>query len=233
MTEPDARTAAKRAAGFAAADRFVESGMSVGLGTGSTAVWAVRRIGARLADGSLRDVVGVATSRASAAEAAACGVPLTTLDEVPRLDLTVDGADQVSADLDLIKGGGGAHLWEKVVAQASSRLVIVVDEPKLVPLLGVGFPVPVEVIRLARRPVQDFLQASGDRVELRSDQGVPFVTDQGNWILDVHTGPLPDPGSVESRLLARAGVVAVGLFVAMADVVVVAGANGQVRSLER
>ncbi len=136
MTDLDARTAAKRAAGEAAVERFVHDGMRVGLGTGSTAVWALRRIGALLAAGDLGDIAGVPTSSASESEARACGIPLTTLDAHPFLDVTIDGADEVSPTLDLVKGGGGAHLREKIVAQASGRLVIVVDETKLVPAAG-------------------------------------------------------------------------------------------------
>jgi len=233
-SETDPRTAAKREAGEAAVDRYVRSGMRVGLGTGSTAIHAIRRIGALLADGTLTDVAGVPTSQASADEAAACGVPLTTLDEHPRLDVTIDGADEVSPGLDLVKGGGGAHLREKVVAQASERLVIVVDGAKLVPALGSTFAVPVEVVSMARRPEQEHLHALGATVVLRTRPGTdePFVTDEGHWILDADFGPIADPADLLRRLEARAGVIAVGLFLGMADVVLVAGAHG-VRELSR
>ena len=234
MTDLDPRTLAKRAAGEAAVDRYVRSGMRVGLGTGSTAVWAVRRIGSLLADGRLSDVQGVPTSVGSAAEAAACGIPLTTLDAHPHLHLTVDGADEVSPALDLVKGGGGAHLREKIVAQASAMLVIVVDEPKLVPELGIRFPIPVEVVPMARRPEREFLEQLGARVSTRTGSGGgPFVTDEGNYILDADFGPLPDPAALLEALSTRAGVVEVGLFLGMASVVLVAGADGQVRTLER
>lgn len=234
MTDLDPRTAAKRAAGQAAVDRYVRSGMRVGLGTGSTAVWAVRRLGALLADGALTDVAGVATSDASAREATACRIPLTTLDYNPRLDLTVDGADEVSPALDLIKGGGGAHMRERIVAQASGRLVIVVDDTKLVPALGTGFAVPVEVVQMARHPEQDFLESLGARVTQRSNpDGTPFVTDGGNWILDADLGPITDTTTLLCRLHERAGVVAVGLFLGMASVVLVATPDGEVRTLER
>jgi ribose 5-phosphate isomerase A len=230
--DPDPRAAAKRAAAEAAVERYVTSGMRIGLGTGSTAVWAVRRIGALLADGTLVDVVGVPTSPSATGEAVAAGIPLTTLDEAPRLHVTVDGADQVSAALDLIKGGGGAHLHEKVVAQASDRLVIVVDEPKLVPLLGAGFPVPVEVVPFARCPEAEHLESLGATVTLRSSPGgEPYVTAEGNVVLDADFGPIDDPADLLARLDARAGVAAVGLFLAMASVVVVAGADGSVREL--
>ncbi len=230
----DPQSAAKQRAGEAAVDRYVYSGMRVGLGTGSTAVWAIRRLGKLLADGTLTDVAGVPTSEASRAEAEACGVPLTTLDDDPRLDLTIDGADEVSPALDLVKGGGGAHLRELIVAQASDRLVIVCDPTKLVDALGRTFAVPVEVVRMARRPVQSTLESMGARVtwRQRADGGGPFVTDEGNWILDAAFGPLPDPAPVLARLRERAGVVAVGLFLGMADVVLVAEPDG-VRELSR
>jgi ribose 5-phosphate isomerase A len=234
VTAPDDRTAAKRTAGETAADRFVADGMRVGLGTGSTAVWAIRRIAERLQDGSLTDVLGVPTSRASEAEAVGAGIPLTTLDEHPVLDVTIDGADEVSPRLDLVKGGGGAHLREKIVAQASTRLVIVVDEAKLVPALGTGFPIPVEVVPMALRPEQAFLEALGARVEVRTaPDGGRFVTDEGNHILDADFGPLSEPAVLLDALHSRAGIVEVGLFLDMASCVVVARADGEVDVLER
>ena len=213
MTAPDDRTAAKRAAGEAAADRFVADGMRVGLGTGSTAVWAIRRIAERLADGSLRDVLGVPTSAASEAEAVGVGIPLTTLDDHPVLDVTVDGADEVSPRLDLVKGGGGAHLREKIVAQASLRLVVVVDEAKLVPALGTGFADPGRGGAdgaAARAGVPRGARRAGHRADGRGRQ--PFVTDEGNHILDADFGPLAEPAVLLEALHSRAGVVEVGLF---------------------
>jgi ribose 5-phosphate isomerase A len=234
VTVPDDRTAAKRAAGETAADRFVTDGMRVGLGTGSTAVWAIRRIAERLHDGSLHDVAGVPTSMASEAVATAVGIPLTTLDAHPVLDVTIDGADEVSPRLDLVKGGGGAHLREKIVAQASVRLVVVVDEAKLVPALGTGFPIPVEVVPMALRPEQGFLEALGAKVTVRlGAHGERFVTDEGNHILDADFGPLPEPSVLLDALHSRAGIVEVGLFLDMASYVVVARADGEVDVLER
>ena len=226
MTELDPRTQAKRAAAEAAVDRYVRSGQRVGLGTGSTAVWAIRRIGARLADGTLTDLAGIATSGAAAAAAAACGIPLVTFDDVARLDLTIDGADEVSPSLDLVKGGGGAHLRELVVAQASDHLVIVVDEAKLVPALGSTFAVPVEVFRLARRVEHDYLTSLGAEVRRRETDGEPFVTDEGNWILDADFGAIGDPAALLRSLQARAGIAAVGLFVGLHPTVLVAGLEG-------
>jgi ribose 5-phosphate isomerase A len=226
--EPDPRELAKQAAGEAAVDRFVQSGMRLGLGTGSTAVWAVRRIGKLINNGTLTDVAGVPTSTLTAQQAQAAGVPLTTLDACPRLDLTIDGADEVSPSLDLIKGGGGAHLREKVIAQAADRLVIVVDEAKLVPRLGSTHPVPVEVVQMAVHPEREFLQSLGARVTERQakDGSGPFVTDQGNRILDASFGPIADPAELLRALESRGGIMAVGLFVGFAPVVLVASTDG-------
>ena len=226
-------TLAKKAAAEYAVDHAVESGMRIGLGTGSTAVWAVRRVGELLSDGRLRDVVAVPTSNATAEDARACGVPLTTLAEHPVLDVTVDGADEVDPVLDCIKGGGGAHLREKLVAQASQRLVIVIDASKLVPVLGTAFPVPVEVVQMGRVPETLYVQALGFDVSWRHRDGQPFVTDEGNWILDVTTGPIEDKDALLDRLLRRAGVVEVGLFLGMASDAVVARPDGTVDHLTR
>jgi ribose 5-phosphate isomerase A len=222
VTDSEAVTAAKRAAGEAAVDDCIRSGMAVGLGTGSTAIWAIRRIGSLLAAGVLTDIVGIPTSEASGAEAQRCGIPLTTFDEHPVLDVTVDGADEVDPSLDLIKGGGGAHLREKIVAQASRRLAIVVDPSKLSAALGTHFAVPVEVVRIGRVPETLYLESLGFRVTWRHRDGEPFVTDEGNWILDATTGPLEDKAGVLDALLHRAGIVEVGLFLGMATDVYVA-----------
>jgi ribose 5-phosphate isomerase A len=224
----DAVTLAKRAAAEYAVDHAVESGMRIGLGTGSTAIWAVRRVGELLAEGTLADVVAVPTSNATEADARTCGVPLTTLEDNPVLDVTVDGADEVDPALDCIKGGGGAHLREKLVAQASRRLVIVVDSSKLVPALGTAFPVPVEIVQMGRVPETLYVESLGYDVSWRHRDGRPFVTDEGNWILDVTTGPIQDKQGLLDRLLRRAGVIEVGLFLGMASDVVVARIAGDV-----
>jgi ribose 5-phosphate isomerase A len=230
----DAREGAKRAAAEAAVDRFVRSGMTLGLGTGSTAVWAVRRIGALLATGELRDVAGVPTSELTAQHATEAGVPLTSLDLHPHLAVTIDGADEVSPALDLVKGGGGAHLREKIIAQASEQLVIVVDEPKLVPAIGSTRGIPIEVVRMALRTEREFLESLGATVTERRapDGSAPFVTDQGNRILDAFFGPIADPAGLVRTLEARAGIMAIGLFVGFNPVVLVASADG-VRELSR
>ena len=226
MTDAPDVTAAKRAAGEAAVDNCVISGTAVGLGTGSTAVWAIRRIGEHLASGRLVEIVGIATSEASAVEANRCGIPLTTFDEHPVLDVTIDGADEVDPVLDLIKGGGGAHLREKLVAQASRRLAIVVDPAKLSLTLGTHFALPVEVVRMGRVPETRFLESLGFAVEWRHRDGQPYVTDEGNWILDAATGPISDKAGLLDTLLHRAGVVEVGLFLGLASDVYVAHPDG-------
>src|SRR5215470_3257394 len=176
----DPQTALKAAAAERAVD-FVQSGMVVGLGTGSTAIFATRRIGALLRDGTLRDITGFPTSKATAAEARALGIPLLDEDCPRTIDLTIDGADEVDPQLDLIKGGGGALLREKIVAEASRREVIVVDESKLSPALGTRWAVPVEVVAFGWHSRARFLESLGARISLRHQpNGEPFTTDQGN-----------------------------------------------------
>jgi ribose 5-phosphate isomerase A len=221
------RQAAERAV------EFVESGMVVGLGFGSTARYAVQRIAQRLAAGDLRDIVAVPTALQVEREARRLGIPLTNLDEHPQIDLTIDGADEVDPNLDLIKGGGGALLREKIVAQASRREIIVVDEAKLSEKLGTRFPLPVEVLPFARGAMAQYLEQLGAAAALRLvPSGQPFETDQGNWILDATFGPLDDPQPVADQLDRKAGVVAHGLFLGLATEVIVAGQGG-LRHLHR
>ena len=212
---------------------FVESGMVVGLGHGSTAIFAVRRIAQLLREGQLRDILGVPCSRQVEAEARRLGIPLTTLDEHPVVDLTIDGADEVDPDLNLIKGGGGALLHEKIVAQASRREIIVVDQAKLSPALGTLWPVPVEVVPFGYRSQAAYLESLGAKITLRqSNDGAPFETDQGNLILDCRFGPIPDPARLAVRLNRRAGIVEHGLFLGLATDIIVAGEQG-IRYVEK
>ncbi|MFN8483514.1 MAG: ribose-5-phosphate isomerase RpiA [Anaerolineae bacterium] len=222
----------KQEAAEYAAD-MVESGMVVGLGTGSTAIFAVRRIGALLQEGRLRNILAVATSRATEDAARALDIPLMP-DAMPHdVDITIDGADEVDPELNLIKGGGGALLREKIVAQASRRQVIVVDETKLSATLGDRWAVPVEVIPFGWEATGRFIEAVGAKVKLRRDSaGAPFTTDSGNIILDCRFSPIQDPYALETRLLARAGVVETGLFLDLATDVIVAGQAG-IRHLTR
>ncbi len=222
----------KREAGERAA-ALVESGMVVGLGTGSTAIFATRRIGELIAAGTLRGVVGVPTSRATEAAAKELGIPLLD-EEIPReIDLTIDGADEVDPALNLIKGGGGALFREKIVAEASRRVVIVVDETKLSPALGTRHALPVEVARFGAKSQERFLAALPAAPKLRrAADGTPYLTDQGNWIFDCAIGPIADPSALAVRLAWRAGVVEHGLFCGLASEVLVAGESG-VRELRR
>lgn len=222
----DTAAAYKEAAAVRAVD-FVQSGMKVGLGTGSTAIYATRRIAALLKTGELRDLVAYATSVATADEAARLGIPLMPDDLPEDLDLTIDGADEVDPRLDLIKGGGGAHLREKIVAQVSKREIIVVDDSKLSPQLGMNWPVPVEVISFGWLSQARFLETLGAQWEVRQGPDArPFVTDSGNRILDCRFGPIADARHLASVLSARAGIVEHGLFIDLASDLVVAGPQG-------
>jgi len=221
------RQAAERAVAY------VEPGMVVGLGEGSTAAFAVRRIAQLLREGDLHDILGVPCSCKVEARARDLGIPLTTLNEHPIIDLTIDGADEVDPDLNMIKGGGGALLREKIVAQVSRREVIAVDESKLSPALGTHWPVPVEVARFDWRVQVAYLESLGAKPALRlTDDGTPFETDQGNLILDCDFGPIPDPARLAQSLKAHSGIVEHGLFLGLATEVVVASAEG-VRHVKR
>lgn len=206
---------------------FVESGMVVGLGHGSTASFAVHRIAQLLHVGQLQDILGVPCSIQVEAEARRLGIPLTTLEKHPLVDLTIDGADEVDPHLNLIKGGGGALLREKIVAQTSRREIIVVDESKLSPALGTRWPLPVEVFSFGWRSQAAYLESLGGRPVLRRDSdGAPFKTDQGNMILDCRFGLISQPAQLAARLNQRAGIVEHGLFLGLATEVIVATGQG-------
>jgi ribose 5-phosphate isomerase A len=220
----------KRQAAERAVD-FVESGMIVGLGHGSTAIFAVRRIAQLLLSGELKDILGVPCSIHVEEEARELGVPLITLDNCLAtnlaIDLTIDGADEVDPDLNLIKGGGGALLREKIVAQASRREIIVVDESKLSPALGTHWPVPVEVVPFGCRSQRIYIESLGAKVKVRqSEDGNPFRTDQGNHLLDCDFGPISNPYEIAAKLDQRAGIVEHGLFLDLATDVIAAGEQG-------
>jgi ribose 5-phosphate isomerase A len=216
----------KRLAAERAADS-IQPGMVVGLGSGSTAAFVVHRLAALRAEGKLTDVVGVPTSVETEALARSLGVPLTTLEAHPVVDLTIDGADEVDPQLRLIKGGGGALLREKIVAQASRREIIVVDASKLSPRLGTRWPVPVEVLPFGWRSQALYLEGLGARVTQREGrEGTPYRTDQGNLILDCAFGPIERPEELAAKLEARAGIVAHGLFIGLTSELVVASPEG-------
>ena len=218
----------KRAAA-AEAMSFVKSGMRLGLGTGSTAKHFVDFIGVAVAGGL--DVICVPTSEATRAQAAALGIPLTTLDETPELDLTVDGADEFDPQLRLIKGGGGALLREKIVAAASASMVVITDASKAVARLG-KFPLPVEVnvfgLGATRALVARQAAACGcaGAITLRQRGGTAFVTDGGHYILDCAFGVIPDPDKLAAALNAIPGVVEHGLFIGLAKAIILADATG-------
>lgn len=216
----------KKEAGISAVD-FVQSGMVLGLGTGSTAKFAVEEIGLRLKDGRLKDIVGIPSSIETEKRAREHGIPIITFDERQEIDLTIDGADEVDPNLNLIKGGGGALLREKVLAQSSSRNVMIVDESKLTPVLGTHWPVPIEVIPFAWRPVSNFLKSLGAEPVLRMEnKDAPYATDQNNYIIDAHFGPISNPNELAIRLAQKAGVVEYGLFLGTASEVIVATSHG-------
>lgn len=213
----------KRAAAEAAARR-AESGMVVGLGTGSTAIHCVPYLGRRLRDGELRDIRGVPTSYQSALLAREVGIPLATLEEIERIDLVIDGADEVAPDLTLIKGGGAAQTREKIIAALAVDFTVVVDEGKLVEKLGSRHPVPVEVLPFAQAPVARAIERLGGKPALRMGvrKAGPVVTDQGNLVIDVHFADIPDPARLERELKLIPGALENGLFVGLARRVLVA-----------
>jgi ribose 5-phosphate isomerase A len=217
--ESQKRRAAARAVGF------VQSGMRLGLGTGSTARHVTTLVGQRLRTGELRDILCVPTSRATADYARELGIPLSTIDATPSLDLAIDGADEFDPQLDLIKGMGGALLWEKIVEGAAERLVIVADESKRVTRLGTRSPLPLEVVPFGWRLLEPFIASLGATVELRRNpDGTPFLTDGGHYIMHCHfPAGIANPATLELSLARRPGVVESGLFIGMATTVVVAG----------
>ena len=218
---------AKRAAAFAAAD-LVQSGMQIGLGSGSTFLFVFERLAERMRKDGL-EVRGVATSSGTAAAAQQAGIPLVELDAVERLDLAIDGADEVDPRKNLIKGGGGAHVRERIVAAAAKELVVIVDDRKLVPVLGKAFLLPIEVLPFGWKHAERRIAATGCKPQLRLRDGKPFVTDNGNYVLDCKYDGIEDPAWLDEHLNALVGVVDHGLFVGMAGRVLVGDAQGKVR----
>jgi ribose 5-phosphate isomerase A len=234
----DLQNQMKRAVAEAAVEQF-RDGMIVGLGSGSTAALMIQGLGQRLASGQLKDIVGVTTSFQGEVLAAELGIPLLSLNAVDRIDLAIDGADEVDPSFQLIKGGGACHVQEKLVAARADRFIVVVDSTKLVDRLNLGFLLPVEVLPGAWRQVQQQLAALGGKAELRMAQrkAGPVVTDQGNLVLDVTmNGGISDPAALESTVNNIPGVLENGLFVDLVDEVLVGEiTNGKagVRSLEK
>ena len=217
-------------AAAAAALEFVRPGMRLGLGTGSTASWFVRLLGEKIAGGL--DVVGVPTSEATAVLAREVGVRLVTLDDIAGLDLTVDGADEFDPELNLVKGGGGALLREKIVAADSRRMVVITDESKRVEHLG-AFPLPVEIVTFGAgatmRAIADAARTCGLAGALtirQAKDGGRYVTDQGNWIVDASFRQISDPQALATALSRIPGVVEHGLFIGLASTIIIAGRSG-------
>ncbi|CAM9539081.1 unnamed protein product [Discosporangium mesarthrocarpum] len=242
---PAERTAIlKRQAGYKSVENHVKSGMVVGLGTGSTAYYAVERVGQLLSSGTLSDIIAVPTSKRTEEQARSLGIPLTTLDSHSVLDVAIDGADTADTNtFGLVKGGGGALLREKLVVAAAKKFVVIVDEHKLADGLGDSFAVPVEVIQFAHqhisRKIQGLPSIQGCDPKLRmvkaggdGGESMPYVTDNGNYIVDLHfKKPLPDPRAAAKEIAGVVGVVEHGLFLDMASELIIAGKGG-VRSLD-
>ena len=229
----DLQKAAKRAVGKQVAS-MITSGMKLGLGTGSTAALAIEELGIRVREEGL-EVTGVPTSFASERLARQHGIPVSTLDETPELDLAFDGADEVDRYMTLIKGRGAAQTREKIVAAQAKRFVVLVDESKMVDRLGMKFPLPVEIVPMAAAPVMNVLRGLGATPELRmgAKKDGPVVSDQGLWILDGMFDEITDAAHVNSVLLNTPGVVDHGLFIDMATDVLVGKSDGSVQHISK
>lgn len=227
---------AYKQAAAARAVEMVRPGMRLGLGTGSTAQAFIELLAAHARTGL--DIVGVPTSEATRAQAARLGIALTTLDDTPELDLTIDGADEIAPDLTLIKGGGGALLREKIVASASAKMVVIADESKWVPVLG-RFPLPIEIAPFGAAATRHAVEAAaaaagcpGPAPVRIGQNGHAFVTDGGHWLLDAQLQRIADPQDLANRLSAIPGVIEHGLFIGLAGAAILAGPDG-VRLVER
>ena len=216
----------KKAAGVRAVD-FVHTGMLVGLGTGSTAEFAIEELSKRIKDGRLSGISCIPSSERTRNFAETLGLDLVELSSKRKIDVTIDGADEIDSDFNLIKGGGGALLREKVLAQNSERNIIVADESKLSRRLGSRFPVPVEVLEFALEAEKSYLKSFGGEVKLRlARDGSPFLTDQNNFIVDWSFGQIESPSYFADRLSQRAGIVEHGLFIGTASDIIIGSPRG-------
>jgi ribose 5-phosphate isomerase A len=219
-----------------AAERAVEyirDGMIVGLGTGSTTQFALQKIGELVQQGVFKNIKGIPSSQHTEQKALSLKIPLTNLNEHPQIDLTIDGADEIDPQLNLIKGGGGALLREKIIAQASKRVIIIADESKLSPQLGTKFALPVEVIEFGLKPTIQYLESLGAKVTKRvNNSGRLFRTDEGNLILDCDFGAIANPSELAINLNKQAAIVENGLFLGIAYEAIIAGMDG-VQHLKR
>lgn len=227
--ETDFRNKEKQIAARAAVE-LVEAGSTVGLGSGSTAAYAVRFLAERVRQGL--NIVGIPTSQQTQHLAEQLGIPLAALEDHPKIDIDIDGADEIDPELNLIKGGGGAFLREKIIASASRRFIVIADSAKQVKRLG-KFPLPVEVVPFAQSLIKPQIEALGAKVSLRSyAYGNPYVTDEGHHILDCTFGVIPDPPGLAEKLRCIPGVVEHGLFIGMAELALI-GSDGRVIQLRR
>lgn len=212
---------------------YVEDGMVVGLGTGSTAHWFIEEVGRRFQEGELQHIITVSTSDASSEQAKALGLPLKSLDDVNHIDLLVDGADETTRQFAGIKGGGGALLHEKIIAEHSNKIIWIVDESKLVNQLG-KFPLPVEVVQFGSWKLFDAFESAGMNPSFRkSTEDSLFVTDSGNYIIDLHLEEIPHPQQIAMEIKHMVGVVEHGLFLNYANIILVAKADGSITKIER
>jgi ribose 5-phosphate isomerase A len=219
-----------------AAEKAVEDiidGMVVGLGSGSTVFFALEKLSEKLKSGELKNIVGIPTSIDTEKKAIQFGIPLTTLNETPVIDLTIDGADEVDAQLNLIKGGGGMLLREKIVAQASKKFIIIADESKLSKKLGEKWAVPIEVLQFAMTSEKLYLESLGAKISLRIKNGQTFITDEGNIIFDANFGIIDDVKKLTCLINQQAGIAEHGIFIGMTDKIIYAMKNGEIVVVER
>ena len=219
----DKQTLLKKEAGEKAAE-YVKDGMVVGLGTGSTVEWTIRKLGDRVKSGL--DIVGIPTSIRSEELAKQVGIPLTTLLERPKIHVTIDGADEVDPKLNLIKGLGGALTREKIVAASSKQEIIVIDDSKLVDMLGTKAPVPVEVLQFAWSTCSSKLECLNSKPVLRKVGEHAYITDNNNYVLDCRFNGIPEPESIDAKINAIPGVLENGLFLKLTDMVIIASETG-------
>lgn len=216
----------KQTAAEAAVDS-ITNGMIVGLGHGSTAIFAIRKIAQLLNEGKLHDIIGIPCSLQTKQQATELGIPLTTLEDNPVLDITIDGADEIDSTMNMIKGGGGALLREKIVAQASKKCIYIADETKYSEYLGEKWAVPVEVMHFGWRATFGFIESLGAKVSVRQTaDGSNFLTDQNNLIMDCNFGIMKSPESIANALKSRAGIIEHGLFINIAQEIIIAGSQG-------
>lgn len=201
---------------------YIRSGMVLGLGTGSTTYYALVKIAELIKNGTLENIVGIPSSKQTEQQAIELGIPLTTLDDHPFIDLTIDGADEIDLNLNLIKGGGGALLREKVIAQATKTQIIIADETKYSQFLGEKWHIPIEVLPFAVHSELIYLESLGAVAKLRLVDGKPFITDNNNYIVDANFGKIDKPQLIASLLERRAGIIEHGLFVDLTDIAVIA-----------